>query len=79
MVGAGGSRSRKIVTFSASIALTVALEPPAETVVVCGSIYLVGEVRRLLRQRFGIPVAAAELEVSGGRSVVRGDQPGRSA
>ena len=46
-------------------ALTVALEPPAQTVVVCGSIYLVGEVRRLLRQRFGISVAAADMDVSG--------------
>lgn len=45
-------------------ALTAALEPPAEMVVVCGSIYLVGEVRRLLRQRFGSPTAAADTNLS---------------
>jgi dihydrofolate synthase/folylpolyglutamate synthase len=30
--------------------------------VVCGSLYLVGEVRGLLRQRFGTPVAAVDVE-----------------
>jgi dihydrofolate synthase/folylpolyglutamate synthase len=39
-------------------ALTRVLDLGAETVVACGSIYLVGEVRRLLRQRYGVPPAA---------------------
>jgi hypothetical protein len=32
--------------------------------VVCGSLYLVGEVRRLLRQRFGTPVAAVDVAIA---------------
>jgi hypothetical protein len=31
---------------------------PGETLVACGSIFLVGEVRKRLRERFGVPVAA---------------------
>lgn len=42
-------------------ALALALEPGAETVVVCGSIFLVGELRRRLRERFGVPAPASEL------------------
>ncbi len=48
-------------------ALTAALEPPLEMLVVCGSIYLVGEVRQLLRRRFGVPAAAVDTNVAGGR------------
>ena len=33
----------------------------ADTLVVCGSIFLVGELRRLLRERFGVPAPAADL------------------
>ena len=44
-------------------ALSRALDLGGETLVACGSIYLVGEVRRLLRERFGVP-AAAELIVT---------------
>jgi len=36
-------------------ALAAALEAGADTLVVCGSIYLVGAVRGLLRERFGMP------------------------
>ncbi len=31
-----------------------------ETLVACGSIFLVGEVRKLLRERFGVPAAATD-------------------
>lgn len=34
--------------------------------VVCGSLYLVGAVRGALRRRYGIPLAAADIDVSGG-------------
>ncbi len=48
-------------------ALSVALAEEPELLVVCGSIYLVGEVRTLLRRRFGVPPpAAAPLRASGG-------------
>ncbi len=41
-------------------ALTRALAlADGRTVVACGSIFLIGEVRRLLRERFGVPEAAA--------------------
>ena len=38
-------------------ALTAALDGESELVVVCGSIFLVGEVRTELRRRFGVPAA----------------------
>jgi dihydrofolate synthase / folylpolyglutamate synthase len=41
-------------------ALARALELGGDTVVVCGSIFLVGELRRLLRERFGVPAPAAD-------------------
>lgn len=41
-------------------ALTAALEVPADYLVVSGSIYLVGNVRVMLRERFGMPLAATE-------------------
>jgi dihydrofolate synthase/folylpolyglutamate synthase len=42
-------------------ALDRALELGADTLVACGSIFLVGELRRLLRERFGLPAPAADL------------------
>jgi folylpolyglutamate synthase/dihydropteroate synthase len=39
-------------------ALDLALAPGCDRVVVCGSIYLVGFVRRELRRRFGVPAPA---------------------
>ena len=42
-------------------ALDEALAPAPRPLVVCGSLYLVGATRRALRERFGIPAAAAEL------------------
>jgi dihydrofolate synthase/folylpolyglutamate synthase len=50
-----------LVAAEPAAALARALELGAETVVVCGSIFLVGEVRRLLRERFGVPAPAADL------------------
>ena len=42
-------------------ALDRALEGGAPLLVVCGSFYLVGEVRRMLRERFGVPLPAARI------------------
>lgn len=42
-------------------ALDRALALGADTLVACGSIFLVGELRRLLRERFGVPAPAADL------------------
>lgn len=36
-------------------ALTNALQPGCDLTVICGSVYLVGELRRELRRRFGVP------------------------
>lgn len=49
-------------------ALDVALAGEARRIVVCGSIYLVGDVRRLLRRRFGRPIAAVDLDLAAGQS-----------
>jgi dihydrofolate synthase / folylpolyglutamate synthase len=47
-------------------ALELALAAPAHAaLVVCGSIFLVGEIRRRLRERFGVPAPALETYVSG--------------
>ena len=43
-----------------SAALTAALEAPGDFVVVCGSVYLVGDVRMELRRRFGTPYPAVD-------------------
>jgi dihydrofolate synthase/folylpolyglutamate synthase len=40
-------------------ALDLALAGGRSTLVACGSIFLIGEVRRLLRERFGVPEPAA--------------------
>jgi dihydrofolate synthase/folylpolyglutamate synthase len=42
-------------------ALARALDLGADTLIVCGSIFLVGELRRQLRERFGVPPPAADL------------------
>ncbi|HXT49493.1 MAG TPA: cyanophycin synthetase, partial [Thermoanaerobaculia bacterium] len=42
-------------------ALTRALEDAAPLLVVSGSLYLVGSARRWLRERYGVPVAAADV------------------
>jgi len=46
-------------------ALDRALALGADTLVACGSIFLVGELRRLLRERFGVPAPAADLVQAG--------------
>ena len=43
-------------------ALELALDGDAPLLVVCGSFYLVGEVRRMLTRRFGTPAAAATID-----------------
>ena len=43
-----------------SAALDLALAPGCDRIVVCGSIYLVGDVRRELRRRFGVPAPATD-------------------
>jgi dihydrofolate synthase / folylpolyglutamate synthase len=48
-------------TGDAAAALDAALAARPALVVVAGSLYLVGEVRGLLRERFGVPAPAAEL------------------
>jgi dihydrofolate synthase/folylpolyglutamate synthase len=60
--GAGTWAARDaVVEADPAAALARALDLGAETVVVCGSIFLVGELRQLLRQRYGVPPAAADL------------------
>jgi dihydrofolate synthase/folylpolyglutamate synthase len=44
-----------------AVALDRALALGADTLVACGSIFLVGELRRLLRERFGVPAPAEDL------------------
>jgi dihydrofolate synthase/folylpolyglutamate synthase len=48
------------------LALDQALLGSADRLVVCGSVYLVGEVRRLLTARFGTPPPAVEIDVARG-------------
>jgi dihydrofolate synthase / folylpolyglutamate synthase len=50
-----GGRSRVSVEPDLDRALGVALREGAETLVICGSIVLVGEARKRLRERFGVP------------------------
>jgi dihydrofolate synthase/folylpolyglutamate synthase len=49
---------RAVVVPAAAPALERALADDPELLVVCGSVYLVGEVRGLLRERFGAPEPA---------------------
>ena len=57
----GAKPAAVLVEPEPAAALARALEPGAETVVACGSIFLVGELRRRLRERFGVPAPASEL------------------
>lgn len=57
------------VEIDAAGALDSALAGDEQRIVVCGSIYLVGDVRRQLRRRFGRPVAAVELDLATGQSL----------
>ena len=50
-----------LVEPSPAVALDRALALGADTLVACGSIFLVGELRRLLRERFGVPAPAEDL------------------
>jgi len=50
-----------LVEAAPAAALDRALALGADTLVACGSIFLVGELRRLLRERFGVPAPAADL------------------
>jgi dihydrofolate synthase / folylpolyglutamate synthase len=50
-----------LVEADPAAALDHALALGADTLVACGSIFLVGELRRLLRERFGVPAPAADL------------------
>ena len=40
--------------------LLAATDPAGATLVACGSIYLIGQVRRRLRERFGVPAPATD-------------------
>ncbi len=55
------SAAPALVEPAPAAALDRALALGADTLVACGSIFLVGELRRLLRERFGVPAPAADL------------------
>ena len=55
LLTAGAGRADVLVEPDPERALDRALELGGETLVACGSIYLIGEVRRGLRERFGVP------------------------
>ena len=52
---------RAIVEPNLEAALDRALTGPAPLLVICGSFYLVGDARRLLTRRFGVPQPAASI------------------
>jgi len=52
---------RVSIASTSETALDRGLDWDVDRILVCGSIYLVGEIHRELRRRFGRPVAAAEL------------------
>jgi dihydrofolate synthase/folylpolyglutamate synthase len=54
-------RTPMLVEPAPAVALDRALALGADTLVACGSIFLVGELRRLLRERFGVPAPASDL------------------
>jgi dihydrofolate synthase/folylpolyglutamate synthase len=64
-LGAGaatiGGRTGRVILVEPqpAAALAAALDLGADTLVACGSIFLVGELRQRLRQRFGLPPPAA--------------------
>jgi dihydrofolate synthase/folylpolyglutamate synthase len=61
LAGAAPSRATVLVEPAPGAALDRALALGADTLVACGSIFLVGELRLLLRERFGVPAPAADL------------------
>ena len=61
LAGTALSRATVLVEPAPGAALDCALALGADTLVACGSILLVGELRRLLRERFGVPAPAADL------------------
>lgn len=58
---AARSQAAVLVEPAPEAALDRALALGADTLVACGSIFLVGDLRRLLRERFGVPAPAADL------------------
>jgi dihydrofolate synthase/folylpolyglutamate synthase len=56
-------RGEAILRSEPAAALSAALDGGSDLLVVCGSVYLVGEIRTLLRKRFGIPPAACEVSL----------------
>jgi dihydrofolate synthase/folylpolyglutamate synthase len=61
LLGAARPGPPALVEPEPAVALDRALALGADTLVACGSIFLVGELRRLLRERFGVPAPAADL------------------
>jgi dihydrofolate synthase / folylpolyglutamate synthase len=52
------SRAEILIEADPARALDRALENAGRELIVCGSIFLIGEIRHLLRQRFGVPLPA---------------------
>jgi dihydrofolate synthase/folylpolyglutamate synthase len=61
LVGTARPEAPMLVEPAPAVALDRALALGADTLVACGSIFLVGELRRLLRERYGVPAPAADL------------------
>jgi dihydrofolate synthase / folylpolyglutamate synthase len=59
--GRAPGHGRLLVEAEPAAALDQALALGGDTLLVCGSIFLVGEIRGLLRQRFGLPPPACDL------------------
>jgi len=64
LVGTARREAPMLVEPAPAVALDRALALGADTLVACGSIFLVGELRRLLRERYGVPAPAADLTSS---------------
>jgi dihydrofolate synthase/folylpolyglutamate synthase len=61
LAGAARFQGAVLVEPAPGAALDRALQLGADTLVACGSIFLVGDLRRRLRERFGVPGPAANL------------------
>jgi dihydrofolate synthase / folylpolyglutamate synthase len=61
LLGTARPGAPALVEPAPAVALDRALALGADTLVACGSIFLVGELRRQLRERFGVPAPAADL------------------
>jgi dihydrofolate synthase / folylpolyglutamate synthase len=61
LLGTARPGAPALVEPAPAAALDRALALGGDTLVVCGSIFLVGELRSLLRERFGVPAPAADL------------------